>query len=498
MRQDASWPEQRLYRLIFESAPDPTVVVDDDGRALLMNRAARELPGIDLGRLLAWSPARDPELTSFRARLRVGGRAQGEVAVVDDRGRERRLWLAGRAYGPHYVVVVRDVTEQRHDEAEVQQLRRREAVGLLAASIVHDLNNALTAIACTSVLLPRAPEAARASELSHDLARAVQHAAELTRRVHALLRRAPSPPQRVDVPGAVQELRPLLEGIAGSAVAVHLDVDEGAGDVVVERERLDHALLQLAADARDRMPRGGRLTVVVRRVTFGEPREGVVDCAPGAYVSIGVTDTGVEIGPAARERLFETRRDEASRLAGVRAFIADTGGCFTLGSAPEQGTSVVLYLPLAATRANAGSPAESPTRGDSEAVLIVERDDILRRAMRAALLDGGYRVIDAPTAETAARQAEQCPWPVALMIEEAALQGSSARALAERVRGHGHTPKLLLTAGPEEIACAASREPAAPVLRKVFSPADLLHAVRRALEGAGLHDGAAEEGETGS
>src|SRR5580692_8961376 len=104
--------EPKLLRLIFEHSTDPTVVIDDDGRVLLQNRAAREMKGVDLERLFVWAPERDADMASFRAQLRVGGRASGEIQVPVD-GRARWIALEGRAHGLHNVVVLRDVTRQR-------------------------------------------------------------------------------------------------------------------------------------------------------------------------------------------------------------------------------------------------------------------------------------------------------------------------------------------------------------------------------------------------
>jgi PAS domain-containing protein len=138
MANDTSWPQQRIYRLLFEHAREATVVVDDEGRVLLSNRAARELPGVDVERLLRWSPCRDAELMSFRAALRVGGRASCEIDVAAEGKRRRRLALEGNAQGPVYFVVLRDVTELRREQADLQRLRDLETSGMLADATLVD------------------------------------------------------------------------------------------------------------------------------------------------------------------------------------------------------------------------------------------------------------------------------------------------------------------------------------------------------------------------
>ncbi len=138
MGNDTSWPQQRIYRLLFEHAWEATVVVDDAGRVLLSNRAARELPGVDVERLFCWSPCRDAELTSFRASLRVGGRGTCELRLSREGEPARRLALEGRAQGAVYFVVLRDVTELRREQSELQRLRLMEASGMFACSTLVD------------------------------------------------------------------------------------------------------------------------------------------------------------------------------------------------------------------------------------------------------------------------------------------------------------------------------------------------------------------------
>jgi PAS domain S-box-containing protein len=138
MGNDTSWPQQRIYRLLFEQAREATFVVDDDGRVLLSNRLARELPGVDAERLLRWSPCRDAVLTSFRAELRVGGRAVCELELSAPDKAPRYFVLEGTAQGSVYFVVLRDVTERRREQAELRRLRRLEAAGTLASTTVID------------------------------------------------------------------------------------------------------------------------------------------------------------------------------------------------------------------------------------------------------------------------------------------------------------------------------------------------------------------------
>lgn len=190
----ASWDQQRLYRLLFENCADATVVVDDDGRLLMANRAARNLRFASVEQLFRWSPNRDPELTSFRAQLRVGGRASCELEVRARGGPIHRLALKGRAYGPAYVIVLRDVTDRRREEREMQHLRRLESTSFLAASMVHDFANVMTAMVGSAGLLASSVTDERAARLRDEILAAGQRGAELVRRGLRMLRQKPMPP----------------------------------------------------------------------------------------------------------------------------------------------------------------------------------------------------------------------------------------------------------------------------------------------------------------
>jgi PAS domain S-box-containing protein len=343
--QDAfppSWPEHRLLRLIFEHASDAVAVVDDDGRLVMANRAAREMCGLDVERMFVWTADRDPELTSLRAQLRVGGRGAAELRLSHPAdGGSRAIALEGRAIGPYYGITLRDVTEQRQVERELLHLRTLRDASDLAATVLHDFNNSLTTILLNATSLAAEPTGqARVDELARDISESAQTMAARVRRVLAFLHHRPSKPERVNVSAAVSEMRGVLELVLGSRIELSLDLDDGVADTMVERDQLDRALVSLATRARAAMPTGGKVTIATARV---EP-----------YVSLTVTDGGPGMPPDARERIFEridstdgppTPRDESVGLAAAYRFAKRSGGCIAVRSAPGQGTTLAIYLP---------------------------------------------------------------------------------------------------------------------------------------------------------
>lgn len=492
----SSWSEPRLHRLVYEHSADPIVVIDDDGRMLSANRAARELAGVDVEKLFLWTPQRDPELTSLRAQLRVGGRGVAELRLPGGDGETGRVFaLQGRAHGPSYVVVLRDITDLRRLEEEVRHLRRLEDVGHLAASVVHDFNNVLTAIACAvSVLVGDVAGQERPSALARDIRAATDRAAGLIRQVLSLVRRQPAAPTRLSLSDAVEETRSLMELVLGPGVELALELDPLLGDALVEREQLDHVLLNLAANARDAMPSGGKVTVATANVPFGDEEVAAAECSHAlSYVSLSVTDSGEGMASEVRDRIFErfyttkqTGQGAGLGLATAYRFVQRSGGCISVRSAPGQGTTVTVFLPRlpSPTQAVDLSRADEGAPRGTETLLVIDADDPVRGAVRAVLRELGYSVLDAPTGDLALRQARAATTPVALVLADLRAPGMPGPDVVARLGASGRSPKLLWMSGDTDRAIAERGLVHEPMLRKAFSPTQLARRVRDVLDTA--------------
>jgi len=492
MRND-SWPEQRLYRLIFEHSLQPIAVVDDDGRVLAINQAAQALErdaGIDLQRFFVWSADSHPDLVSFRARLRVGGRASAELEVTAADTSRRRLALEGRSHGPRHVVTIADVTERVELERELRHLRRLEAVGATTGGVVHDFNNMLTAVLCSSAALAalvRGDE--RAAAMAHDIQSSAERAAGLVRRILRLLRQERVLPQRVQLSAVLSEMRPLLELVAGETVELAFELGPDVPETLVEREQLEQVVINLVANSRDAMPRGGRITI-----STADVRTGAEGSGGSSYVALRVADSGEGMTPEVLERVFErffttkgADRGTGLGLASAHRFVKASGGCMSVKSAPGRGTTVIVYLPHAASDV---PPASSGTRGGeapgargAETIVVIEPDDSVRGTLRRVLSERGYRVLDAPTGETALRQADGATARVDLVLSDVAVTGLGAAGVIDRLRRMGQSPKLLWMSGVPDRP--ARRDGVADrVLHKAFGSLELLTTVRDVLDGA--------------
>ncbi len=499
MRDDpsSSWSEARLHRLIYEQSSDPTVVIDDDGRLLSANRAARELPGVDVESLFLWTPHRDAELASLRAQLRVGSRGVAELRLPGTEGGGRILALEGRAHGPSYVIVLRDITERRRLEEELRHLRQLEDVGHLAASVVHDFNNVLTAIVCaTSILAGDVVGQERPQALARDIRSAAERAAGLIRQVLSLLRRQPTRPTRLNLSDVVEETRPLMELVLGPGVDLSVELDPQLGDAMVERDQLDHVLLNLAANARDAMPRGGKVTISTANVPMGDDGATAAHCTGAvSYVSLTVTDSGEGMPPEVREHVFE--RFYTTKPAGMGAglglatayrFVKRSGGCIALRSAPGQGTTITVYLPRVPSPAQSlVSPREDrEPPGGTETLLVIDDDDPVRGAICAVLGELGYDVHDASTGDAALEKATTARAPIALVLADLRAPGIPVVEVISRLQASGQSPQLLWMSGDTDRAIAEHGLKDEPLLRKAFSPLQLARRVRDLLD-AGQH-----------
>jgi len=340
-----------LYRCIFENAPEAMAIFDEANRLLVRNRAARELSAELFDRLFSVDAPWAIEVAGFRTEVVRRGRSEIEVSVGD-----RVIALRGRAHRFLQVVTLCDVTELRRIEAELRAFERVESVGLMTASLVHDLNNLLMPIATASgVLLRQLEQGSDAMAMVKEVQSAADRAVSLTRQVLGLARRQPGRVEDVSLSAAVIELQPLVRRVAGPTVRVDLALAPTVAVARLDRERLERVILNLVANARDAMPSGGRVTLSTAEISLDEEEAGSIPGAnKGVYVALRVSDTGTGISSEVRERIFagffstkDVDRGTGLGLAMIHRFVTSSGGCISVHSQPGRGTTVSLYFPVA-------------------------------------------------------------------------------------------------------------------------------------------------------
>jgi signal transduction histidine kinase/CheY-like chemotaxis protein len=470
------WDEDAVNRELVDRSDDAVVITDQHGKVLRMNAAAHLL-----------GPELEPGLWD--------GPSPKEVELRDVRGAQRRVIVRTTRCDDVRVHVLRDVTEQRLLEREVRELRRLESLGILAASVVHDLNNLLTAIVCSSALLER--ERAHSGgdgTLASEILKASEQAVGLIRRMLAFVRRIPGARAAIDVAEVMDSMQWILRRVAGDAVNIRIATEPDSGWAVADREQFEQVLINLAANARDAMPAGGDLVLSTRKIVLGDDEANSLECpSSGSYVVVTATDTGVGMTSAVRERIFDrffTTKGEGLGtglgLAAARRFAVESGGCIAVRSAPGEGTSLVLYLPRMSPRVAADAvprDLDTPLPRGSETVLVAEDEDHTRRAVRGVLERLGYDVVVASSAEQALDVAAAHTKPIDLLLADVCMPDMSGPELAERLRLERESMQVLFMSGhPPDVVARRRAGGGVPFLRKAFSPADLARRVRQVLD----------------
>jgi len=408
---------ERKYRLLFETNPEPMFVYDFETlRILAVNGAAVARYGHTEPEFLQLTlrdirpPEEQARLDEEPAQRSADGAVRTGVRHWTKQGRRfdvdliaRPLEFAGRRAR---LVLARDVSAQRQLEEQLRQSQKMEAVGQLAGGIAHDFNNLLTAIlGSTQLLLHNTPAGDPRREDAEEIRHAGLRAAELTRQLLAFSRRQVLAPKVLDLNAVVANMDRMLRRLLGEDVELVTSLQPAAGAVNADPGQLEQVLLNLAVNARDAMPGGGRLSIGTTRVTLQEePAERRHRMPAGDYVCLAVADTGVGMDETTQAHLFEpffttkeVGKGTGLGLATVYGIVKQSGGYIWVYSEVGHGTTVKVYLPRVPGVAEAPAPAAEPkpVRGGHETVLLVEDATPVRALARRSLEARGYRVLDA-------------------------------------------------------------------------------------------------------
>jgi signal transduction histidine kinase/ActR/RegA family two-component response regulator len=395
---------------------------------------------------------------------------------------------------------------RRETEDTLRQSQRLDAVGQLTGGIAHDFNNLLTIIVGNLDTMQRRI-AQEASELAAKLKEPLDHAlqgarsaAQLTHRLLAFSRRQALEPKRVDLNSIVQGMSDLLRRTLGETINVETVLAGGLWPVYADANQLENAVINLAVNARDAMPDGGRLTIETANAYLDEDYIAQFgDVAPGQYVLLSVSDTGTGIATDVLQRAFEpffttkgVGKGSGLGLAMVHGFVKQSGGHIRIYSEEGHGTAVKIYLPrLMQADEVAAAPAAAPVRlapGETyarprETVLLVEDNDGVRAYAKSALEDLGYRVLEASDAAQALRLVEGEPRIDLLFTDVVLPGGTSGRELADEVvRQRPGLPVLFTTGYTRNAIIHHGRlDPNVNLLNKPFTQQDLARKIRQLL-----------------
>ena len=410
-------------------------------------------------------------------------------------GRLTVMWTAVPE-GESFHVVGRDITEQRLVEEQLRQAQKMEAVGQLTGGIAHDFNNLLTGIVGSLDLMRSRLAQGRTDALERypDAALSSAHrAAALTHRLLAFARRQPLERRPVDVNALVVGMEDLLRRTLTERVRLEIAAAADLWPTLCDPHQLENAVLNLAINARDAMPEGGRLVIETANVEIGraEARR-YPEAAAGAYIRIGVTDTGLGMPPDVAARAFEPffttkplGMGTGLGLSMIYGFARQSDGHARLVSEPGRGTTVQLYLPR---HRGAAAPAEAlpaslevPLDGRGETVLVVEDEPVVRDLVAEVLAELGYRAIEAEDGPAGLRIL-QSDVRIDLLVTDVGLPGLNGRQLADRAREGRPELKVLFITGYAENALFGGEhlDPGMQMITKPF-PVEALAARIRAM-----------------
>jgi CheY-like chemotaxis protein len=370
-----------------------------------------------------------------------------------------------------------------------------ESLGQLTGGIAHDFNNLLTVVLGNLELLEQAVEHNdEAKPLLADAMDSAWRGADLSQRLLAFSRRQMLAPEAISVTILIRDMESLLRRTLGEGIEIETELPDTLPAVLVDAGQLENAILNLAINARDAMPNGGTLRIAVGRFKADEEYTATrPDTAPGRYVVIEVSDTGVGMTPEVQERAFEpffTTKDKHKGtglgLSMVYGFLRQSGGHARLYSEVGHGTSIKLYLPEAEvsdlTRTGQTLNLLHDNRGRSERILVVEDDPQVRRMVVRTLRDLNYETLEADHGTAGLALLRAHGGAIDLLFTDVVMRGGmSGLELAARAREIRPDLKVLLTSGFSEQQVKA--ESPFPLLSKPYRKVQLAQAVRRALSG---------------
>ena len=462
--------EARLSSII-DSAADSIIVIDEKGKVQSANPASLDILGYSPEDLIGQNinilmppqlqAGHDHYLARFSGRAKLkevearrknGSTIPLDLAVAEWQDGEGRRFFTG---------ILRDLSERKENEEALANARRLEAVGQLAGGVAHDFNNLLAVIAGNLELA----EDGITDEATRALIRRALDAAEkgsgLNRRLLSLARKRTLKPQRLTLNSRVEETAKLLTSILGEHIAVSTDLTADPWVTVADPGEIDSAILNIAANARDAMPNGGRIAVATSNVTLDAAMAaGLHPCArPGEFVCLAIADDGVgmpeEILRKATQPFFTTKGQGSGTglgLTSVVSFAKQTGGFATVESAPGRGCAVSLYLPRGVEKLpvwEAARRSEVPL-GKGERVLVVEDNDQVRDVTVKRIASLGYAVTEARTGPEAI-QLLQSREPVQLVLSDIVMPGGmTGYDVARWLASNMPEIKVLLCSGYNE------------------------------------------------
>lgn len=483
---------------IIGKSVDGVVETWNRGAERLYGYTASEMVGGPLTRLLPEDRA-DEEINILQ-RIKLGERVSHfDTVRVRKDGTLVNVSLtlspirddAGEIIGISHVA--RDITVDRQNEEKLRLSQKMEAVGRLAGGIAHDFNNLLTIITGYTVLLQRWLEGdPEGRAMLEQVLGAATRAAELTGQLLAFSRRQVAQLGPVDFNEVISGMQSMLQRLIGEDIIIESRLDPELWRVRADRGQLGQVIMNLAVNARDAMPGGGKIVIrtgnwMVERAYSGEQ----IGFAPGDYVRVLFSDTGRGMDAATRAHVFEpffTTKElghgTGLGLPTVYGIVRQSGGQISVYSEVGSGTTFAIYLPREEAIETDDPVSETGERMGDETVLVVEDEPALRKLVTSVLRSSGYEVLEAANMEDAVRAGDAHSTEVRLLLTDVVMPGGNGRQLASLLSNRHADLKVLFMSGYSEHVLLEKTlaESSTSFLQKPFTPAQLLRKVRDVLD----------------
>ena len=500
------------FRSVIENAAELILIVDRDGRiqyaspstTRVLGHAAETLVQQPITGLLDQEDIAQAEYILEAVRLRTAGTQLFELRFRHQDGSFRSVegsfanLLDDPAIGG-IVVNARDVSDRRKAEAalrereeQLRQAQKMEAIGKLAGGVAHDFNNLLTVINGYGALLLETfdPDDVRCS-YAKGVCEAGDQAASLTRQLLAFGRKQLLRPAVLNVNDVVRDTERVLRRVIGEDIELMCQLDSSISAIEADRTQLQQVLMNLAVNAREAMPLGGRLTIETSMADSGQPPP-INNSSQRGYVVITIRDTGQGMDEATKSQVFEPffttkamGKGTGLGLATVYGIVSQSGGSIVVDSEPGKGTTFEIYLPCSDRNVEAGtrSTPARPLRG-AETVLIVEDQAEVRAFARRSLESYGYNVLEAADAEEALRVAATPGQDIQVVLTDVVMPGMSGVELSKRLAASRPDVKLIFASGYADSALLRHgiTETGAVLIPKPYDPTTLAAKIRDVLD----------------
>ena len=386
-----------------------------------------------------------------------------------------------------------DVTERRKMEEELRKSQRMESIGTLAGGVAHDFNNILTVIKGYSQLLLEQTNGSAREQLGQ-IDAAADKAATLTRQLLAFSRQQVMQPKVVSLNKIVTDMQKMLRRLIGEDIDFTVELAGGLRSILIDPSQVEQVIMNLAANARDAMPRGGKLTIATSNMeAASEPRLRQFSPVAGDFVMLAVSDSGTGMDAETQAHIFEPffttkppGKGTGLGLSTVYGITKQSGGYILVESEPGKGSTFRMYFPVAEKAAESDAHHEPalPHKEGNETILIVEDESTILKLVESSLRSKGYNVLAAPSGEVAEKIARQHGGPIHLLLSDVVMPQTSGPDLADRITGLRPGIRVLWMSGytDDTIAHHGILEPGLHFLQKPFTPASLGEKVREVLD----------------